>query len=70
VLNKTGSIPSSIPTIASSKVLQHRGRLLPAVADGAKVKKGELAQWDPYNVPIISEKAGTLQFKDMIPVSP
>ncbi len=28
-------------------------------ADGASVKKGEtFVQWDPYNVPILSEKAG------------
>jgi DNA-directed RNA polymerase subunit beta' len=30
-----------------------------SVGDGGKVKKGEdLVQWDPYNVPILSEKAG------------
>ena len=23
-------------------------------------------QWDPYNVPILSEKAGTLEFHDII----
>jgi DNA-directed RNA polymerase subunit beta' len=26
-----------------------------------------LAQWDPYNIPVLSEKGGTLVFKDMIP---
>ena len=35
--------------------------------DGAKVKKGEtFVQWDPYNVPILSEKAGKVKFHDII----
>ena len=30
-----------------------------SIADGGVVKKGEtFIQWDPYNVPIITEKAG------------
>lgn len=34
---------------------------------GDKVKKGEtLATWDPYNVPIITEKPGKVEFRDMI----
>jgi DNA-directed RNA polymerase subunit beta' len=38
-----------------------------AVADGGHVKKGEtFAQWDPHNVPIITEKAGKVEFRDMI----
>ena len=38
-----------------------------SVADGASVKKGEtFIQWDPYNVPIITEKAGRVEFRDMI----
>jgi DNA-directed RNA polymerase subunit beta' len=37
-------------------------------ADGGKIEKGAvLAQWDPYNIPVLSEKGGTLAFKDMIP---
>jgi DNA-directed RNA polymerase subunit beta' len=37
------------------------------VAAGAKVKKGELfVQWDPYNVPILSEHAGVVEFRDVI----
>ena len=36
--------------------------------EGAEVKKGDtLAQWDPYNVPILTEKAGKVDFRDMIP---
>ena len=38
-----------------------------SVADGATVKKGEtFVQWDPYNVPILTEKAGKVEFRDMI----
>ncbi|MEX1118706.1 MAG: DNA-directed RNA polymerase subunit beta' [Terrimicrobiaceae bacterium] len=36
--------------------------------DGSVVKKGqEFIQWDPYNVPIITEKSGKIEFRDMIP---
>ncbi|HEY1788090.1 MAG TPA: DNA-directed RNA polymerase subunit beta', partial [Verrucomicrobiae bacterium] len=35
--------------------------------DGQKVKKGDtFVQWDPYNVPILSEKAGKVKFHDII----
>ena len=35
--------------------------------DNQPVKKGELLiEWDPYNVPVITEKAGTIKFRDMI----
>lgn len=38
-----------------------------SVKDGEKVKKGEtFVQWDPYNVPILSEKHGRVQFNDII----
>ncbi len=38
-----------------------------SVPDGQKVKKGEtFVQWDPYNVPILSEKAGKVKFHDII----
>ena len=38
-----------------------------SVADGGNVKKGEtFVQWDPYNVPILTEKAGKIEFRDMI----
>ena len=37
------------------------------MADGGQVKKGEtFVQWDPYNVPILTEKAGKIEFHDMI----
>ena len=36
-------------------------------ATGDKVKKGEIVvTWDPYNMPIITEKAGKIEFRDMI----
>jgi DNA-directed RNA polymerase subunit beta' len=68
VLNKTGSI----------QLVDDEGRELDTynivigsflhVNDGGKIAKGEiLAQWDPYNVPVLSEKGGALVFKDMIP---
>jgi DNA-directed RNA polymerase subunit beta' len=67
VLNKNGSI----------SVLAEDGRELEvhtvvigaviAVTNGVKVKKGEtFVQWDPYNVPILSEKAGRVRFQDII----
>ncbi len=35
--------------------------------DGVAVKKGQtIVQWDPYNIPVISEKAGKVVFHDMI----
>jgi DNA-directed RNA polymerase subunit beta' len=37
------------------------------VADGGRSKKGEIfVQWDPYNVPVLSEMAGTVKFHDVI----
>src|SRR5207245_3357705 len=38
-----------------------------SVPNGGHVKKGEaFVQWDPYNVPILSEKAGKVRFHDII----
>ena len=67
VLNKNGSV----------SILAEDGRELEAhnivigsvisVKDGSRVKKGEtFVQWDPYNVPILSEKAGRVKFVDII----
>ena len=37
------------------------------VGDGQQVKKGQdFVKWDPYNVPILTEKAGKVEFRDMI----
>jgi DNA-directed RNA polymerase subunit beta' len=67
VLNKNGSV----------SILAEDGRELEAhnvvigsvisVANGGQVKKGDtLVQWDPHNVPILSEKAGRIKFHDII----
>ncbi len=67
VLNKNGSLA----------ILGEDGRELEthnlvigsviSVKNGGKVKKGEaFVQWDPYNVPILSEKAGKVKFLDII----
>jgi DNA-directed RNA polymerase subunit beta' len=67
VLNKNGSIA----------ILSEDGRELEthsivigavvSIPDGGKIKKGEtLVQWDPYNVPILSEKPGRVKFHDII----
>jgi DNA-directed RNA polymerase subunit beta' len=67
VLNKNGSV----------SILHEDGRELEnhtvvigaviSVPDGGKVKKGDtFVQWDPYNVPILSEKAGKVKFHDII----
>ena len=37
------------------------------VAEGAKVKKGQkVAEWDPFTIPVISEKAGQAELVDLI----
>ena len=37
------------------------------VAEGAKVEKGQrLAEWDPYTLPIISEREGIAHYVDMV----
>jgi DNA-directed RNA polymerase subunit beta' len=67
VLNKNGSL----------SILGEDGRELEAhnvvigavisIAEGGRVKKGDtLVQWDPHNVPILSEKAGKVKFQDII----
>jgi DNA-directed RNA polymerase subunit beta' len=67
VLNKNGSVSIlgedgrelEIHTVVIGAVI--------SVADGGKVKKGDtLVQWDPHNVPILSEKAGKVKFHDII----
>jgi DNA-directed RNA polymerase subunit beta' len=68
VLNKTGTIQI---LDAEDKELEVYNIVVGSflhVADGEKIEKGAvLAQWDPYNIPVLSEKGGTLSFKDMIP---
>ena len=39
-----------------------------SVGDGEPVTKGDtFVQWDPYNVPILTERSGKVEFRDMIP---
>ena len=67
VLNKNGSV--SILG-EDGRELENHTIVIGAVIsfkDGSKVKKGEtFVQWDPYNVPILSEKAGQVKFHDII----
>jgi DNA-directed RNA polymerase subunit beta' len=68
VLNKTGTIQI---LDAEDRELETYNIVVGSflhVGDGEKITKGSvLAQWDPYNIPVLSEKGGTLVFKDMIP---
>ncbi|HTJ79033.1 MAG TPA: DNA-directed RNA polymerase subunit beta' [Rariglobus sp.] len=68
VLNKTGTIQI---IDADDRELENYNIVVGSflhVGDGEKIEKGAvLAQWDPYNIPVLSEKGGTLAFKDMIP---
>jgi DNA-directed RNA polymerase subunit beta' len=67
VLNKNGSI--SIRDKAGLELESQTiviGSII-SVKDGEDVKKGDtVVTWDPYNVPILTEKAGKVEFRDMI----
>ena len=67
VLNKNGSVSILDP---EGRELESHTVVIGAVIsirDGQMVKKGDtFVQWDPYNVPILSEKAGRVQFHDII----
>jgi DNA-directed RNA polymerase subunit beta' len=67
VLNKNGSV--SILADDGRELENHTvviGAVI-SVSDGGRVKKGDtFVQWDPYNVPILSEKAGRVEFHDII----
>jgi len=66
-LNKNGYI-----TIAAKdgRELERHNIILGSVIalpDGGHVKKGDaFVEWDPYNVPVLTEKTGKVVFKDMI----
>ncbi len=67
VLNKNGSI-----TVHNKdgRELEKYNVVIGSVInlpDGGAVKKGDIfVQWDPYNVPILTEKTGKIEFRDMI----
>jgi DNA-directed RNA polymerase subunit beta' len=67
VLNKNGTI--SVHAEDGRELETHNvviGAVI-SVKNGGRVKKGEtFVQWDPYNVPILSEKAGRIKFHDII----
>ncbi len=66
-LNKNGSI--SLHNEEGREIERYNiviGSVI-SMADGARVKKGEtFVQWDPYNVPILTDKSGKIEFRDMI----
>jgi DNA-directed RNA polymerase subunit beta' len=68
VLNKNGSV--SILAEEGGRELETHNLVIGSVIsvkNGGKVKKGDpFVQWDPYNVPILSEKAGRVKFVDII----
>jgi len=68
VLNKNGSV--SILNAKTEEEVENYDVPIGAVItveDGGKVKKEEtFIQWDPYNVPVLSEKAGKIRFHDII----
>jgi len=67
VLNKNGSV--SLLADDGRELETHNvviGAVI-AARNGGKIKKGQtFVQWDPYNVPILSEKAGIVKFHDII----
>ena len=67
VLNKNGTI--SIRGKDGLELESHNiviGSII-SIKDGEDVKKGDtVVTWDPYNVPILTEKAGRVEFRDMI----
>ncbi|MGA2179789.1 MAG: DNA-directed RNA polymerase subunit beta', partial [Verrucomicrobiota bacterium] len=67
VLNKNGSV--SILGDDGRELENHIVVIGAVISfkDGSKIKKGDtFVQWDPYNVPILSEKAGKVKFHDII----
>ena len=68
VLNKNGNI--SIRDENGLELESHKimiGSII-SMKDGSEVTKGDqIAIWDPHSVPIISEKSGAVEFRDMIP---
>ncbi len=67
VLNKNGSI--SVHNTEGRELERYNVVIGSMISkdDGATVKKGEtFVQWDPYNVPILTDKGGKVEFRDMI----
>ena len=71
VLNKNGSLSPSTTT-RGMELEAHPlviGTVIERTEDGGRGEEGadQIATWDPHNVPIITEKAGKIEFRDMIP---
>src|SRR5213592_3649830 len=67
VLNKNGSI--SVHNTEGRELERYNVVIGSMISkdDSANVKKGEtFVQWDPYNVPILTDKSGKIEFRDMI----
>jgi DNA-directed RNA polymerase subunit beta' len=67
VLNKNGSI--SVLAEDGRELETHTvviGSVISVPNDGHVTKGETVVQWDPYNVPILSEKAGRIRFHDII----
>ncbi|PYK27654.1 MAG: DNA-directed RNA polymerase subunit beta' [Verrucomicrobia bacterium] len=67
VLNKNGSI--SVHNEEGRELERYNVVIGSVISreDGEPVKKGEtFVQWDPYNVPILTDKGGKIEFRDMI----
>ncbi|RKX30910.1 MAG: DNA-directed RNA polymerase subunit beta' [Verrucomicrobia bacterium] len=68
VLNKTGTLQILDDNERELEVYNIVVGSVLTVADGDTIEKGAvLAMWDPYNIPVLSEKAGIIGFRDMIP---
>ena len=66
-LNKTGTLSVQDETGRELEVYSIVIGSVISVPNGGKVTKDEVfVQWDPYNVPILSEKAGRIAFHDII----
>ncbi len=67
VLNKNGSITIHGKDGREIERYQIVVGSTVSVADGGHIKKGEaFVEWDPHNVPILTEKSGKVEFRDMI----
>ena len=67
VLNKNGTL--SVLDEKGLELEQHQLIIGTNISqpDGTSIKKGDqIATWDPYNVPILTERPGRVEFKDLI----
>jgi DNA-directed RNA polymerase subunit beta' len=67
VLNKNGTI--GVHNVEGRELERYNVVIGSVISkpEGAAVKKAEtFVQWDPYNVPILTDKTGKIEFRDMI----